>query len=108
MQNFYSYYIFCFQLGCAIGFLIPPMIVRPGSQSDIKPQLYTLFIGNGIITSVITVLIAIFFKNEPPTAPSRAEASKLDQASVKANFLKSLKALLVNKHYVLLVLSYGI
>ncbi|GJQ67523.1 hypothetical protein Trydic_g8335 [Trypoxylus dichotomus] len=100
--------VFGNQLGVAIGFLIPPMIVRSGSQSEIKPQLYTLFIGNGIITSVITVLIAIFFKNGPPTAPSRAEASKSGEVSVNTNFLKSLKALITNKNYILLVLSYGI
>ncbi|KAK9732397.1 Major Facilitator Superfamily [Popillia japonica] len=96
------------KLGCAIGFLIPPMIVRTGTQSEIKSQLNILFIGTGIITTIITILIVIFFKDSPPTAPSRAEASKLDEATINTTFLKSLKILMKNRNYVLLVLSYGI
>jgi len=58
---------FNLQIGVAAGFVIPPMIVTGGSIDDVTTQLYILFIGVAILTSVILVLIlfckyTIFYK----------------------------------------------
>lgn len=44
------------QLGVAVGFLLPPMIVS-GNEATLSRDLYILFISNGVFTSVLLVLI---------------------------------------------------
>ncbi|KAJ3658691.1 hypothetical protein Zmor_010416 [Zophobas morio] len=99
--------VFGNQLGVALGFLIPPMIVGNGTEDEITEDLYILFIAVGVYTSVLLVLIIIFFKNEPPTPPSYAQSQPTDNADA-GNFLQSLKRLVLNPSYMLLLLSYGI
>ncbi|EFA03239.1 uncharacterized MFS-type transporter C09D4.1 [Tribolium castaneum] len=99
--------VFGNQLGIALGFLIPPMIVSGGTQEQITHDLYVLFIAVGIYTSVLLILILIFFKSEPPTPPSYAQAQELKNEE-NVNFVQSLRSLVSNRSYMLLLVSYGI
>lgn len=47
------------------------------------------------------------FKSEPPLPPSSAQAVQ-KEAETSENFLMSIKSLLMNKGYLLLLLSYAI
>lgn len=99
--------VFGNQLGVAVGFLLPPMLVDSnGSQEKITHDLYVMFITVAIITSVILVLVLIFFRDAPPTPPSYAQAQQENDNSI--NFVQSLKNLLVNRSYMLLLSAYGI
>jgi MFS family permease len=83
------------ELGIAFGFLIGPSIVK--SVSDI-PKL--LFI-NAIICTVVGLTVAIFFRGEPPTPPSK-------QATVpKEDFKKAFRVMLQNRSFLFLVFSFG-
>lgn len=97
--------VFGNQIGVAAGFVIPPMIVTGGSIDDVTTQLYILFIGVAILTSVILVLILFFFKNAPPTPPSYAAQQQNEE---KMEFVKSLTNLIKNRSFVLLLIAYGI
>ncbi|XP_050309851.1 uncharacterized MFS-type transporter C09D4.1 isoform X2 [Anthonomus grandis grandis] len=97
--------VFGNQIGIALGFVIPPMIVTGGDPDEITKQLYILFIGVAVLTSIILVLVLIFFKNGPPTPPSySAQQEEKDEVS----FMQSLKNLIKNRSFMLLLVAYGI
>jgi FLVCR family feline leukemia virus subgroup C receptor-related protein len=100
--------VFGNQLGVALGFLIPPMIVSgSGNEEQIAKDLYILFIAVGIYTSALLIIIIFFFKDEPPTPPSYAQTQPSENQE-SMSFLQSLKRLMLNRSYVLLLISYGI
>lgn len=99
--------VFGNQLGIAVGFLLPPMIVSgQGTEEEIERDLYTMFISVGIFTSILLVTVLIFFKDKPDTPPSHAQIQATDDESM--NFMQSVKRLLVNPSYMLLLTAYGI
>ena len=66
-------------LGVAVGFLIPSIFVDPTdvlpenrdrARTDIVNSLYC----QAIIGTVVALLIAIFFREKPPTPPSPSAA----------------------------------
>ncbi|KAM3960862.1 LOW QUALITY PROTEIN: histamine transporter [Aphomia sociella] len=98
--------VFGNQLGVAIGFALPPILVRAqGTIEEIGADFQLMFYIVAGFTSVLFVLILLFFKAAPPTSPSAAAdlGSSLD-----SNFLQSIKKLLTNRNYVLLLISYGL
>ncbi|KAJ2940731.1 hypothetical protein O0L34_g14842 [Tuta absoluta] len=89
-----------------MGFLLPPMLVRAtGTMEDIGKDFQLMFYLVAGFTSVLFVLILLFFKSNPKTPPSAA--AELGD-SLDSNFLQSIKNLLKNRNYVLLLISYGI
>ncbi|CAH0724492.1 unnamed protein product, partial [Brenthis ino] len=98
--------VFGNQLGVALGFLLPPMLVRAqGTVEEIGADLQFMFYLIAGITSVLFVFILLFFKAAPATPPSAAAdfGSSLD-----SNFFQSIKKLLTNRNYILLLISYGL
>ncbi|RZC18433.1 putative MFS-type transporter C09D4.1, partial [Asbolus verrucosus] len=100
--------VFGNQLGVAVGFLLPPMLVDGNGTTDqITHDLYVMFISVAVFTTVLLVLILFLFKNEPPTPPSYAHTQPSDNEQ-SVSFLQSLKRLVLNGSYMLLLISYGI
>ncbi|KAG7203314.1 hypothetical protein KM043_010403 [Ampulex compressa] len=100
--------VFGNQLGIAIGFLFPPMLVPNSDDLNVVGRgLQIMFYIVTAFTSVVLVLILLFFKAEPPMPPSPAQAVQREAESTP-NFFQSIKKLLTNFGYVLLLLSYGI
>ncbi|XP_013176880.1 PREDICTED: feline leukemia virus subgroup C receptor-related protein 2 isoform X2 [Papilio xuthus] len=98
--------VFGNQLGVALGFLLPPMLVRAtGTPDEMAADFRLMFYLVAGFTSVLFVFILLFFKAAPPTPPSAAAdlGSSLD-----SNFLQSIRKLFMNRNYVLLLLSYGL
>uniref|UniRef100_A0A336KTF1 Choline/ethanolamine transporter FLVCR1 n=1 Tax=Culicoides sonorensis TaxID=179676 RepID=A0A336KTF1_CULSO len=98
--------VFGNQLGVALGFLLPPMLVKNHDDLElVGADLQFMFYLIAGFTSVLLVLMIIFFQAAPPTPPSGAQLSKDNEGS--GNFLHSLKRLLLNHNYILLLISYG-
>ncbi|XP_038208144.1 feline leukemia virus subgroup C receptor-related protein 2 isoform X2 [Zerene cesonia] len=98
--------VFGNQLGVALGFLLPPMIVRAqGTTEEISEDFKFMFYLVAGITSVLFVLIVLFFKAAPASPPSAAADLG---AALDSNFLQSLKKLMTNRNYILLLISYGL
>ncbi|KAK0180912.1 hypothetical protein PV327_003243 [Microctonus hyperodae] len=100
--------VFGNQLGVAIGFLFPPMLVPNSNDPQIVEQgLQLMFYLGAGITSVIAVLILLFFQAQPPLPPSPAQAVQRE-IEHSENFFQSVKRLIFNSGYLLLLLSYAI
>ncbi|XP_015592591.1 feline leukemia virus subgroup C receptor-related protein 2 isoform X2 [Cephus cinctus] len=100
--------VFGNQLGVAIGFLFPPMLVKSSTDNAIiGGGLQVMFYIVAALTSIILVLILLFFKEQPPLPPSPAQAFQRETESSE-NFFHSIKRLVTNSGYILLLLSYGI
>ncbi|CAH2049879.1 unnamed protein product, partial [Iphiclides podalirius] len=98
--------VFGNQLGVALGFLLPPMLVHAqGTMDEIAADFRLMFYLVAGFTSVLFVFILLFFKAAPASPPSAAAdlGSSLD-----SNFLQSIKKLLTNRNYILLLISYGL
>ncbi|KAL1109968.1 hypothetical protein AAG570_014077 [Ranatra chinensis] len=99
--------VFGNQLGIAVGFVLPPLMV--GTSNDtrvIGDNLGFMFNCIGALSTAIFVLIIILFKDAPPMPPSVAQAALKDKPEV--NFSKSIGHLTRNFGYILLLISYGI
>ncbi|XP_053457021.1 feline leukemia virus subgroup C receptor-related protein 2 [Nycticebus coucang] len=101
--------VFGNQLGIALGFLIPPVLVP--NISDRDKLAYHISIMFYIIAGVATllfILVVIVFKEKPKHPPSRAQSLSYALASPDASYLSSIVRLFKNLNFVLLVITYGL
>ena len=100
--------VFGNQMGTAVGFVIPPVLVPPSHDLDtLARDLSTMFYINAGFATSVFLLILILFKDKPPAPPSRAQQLAIE-AAMKENYLKSLMNLVKNPGFLILVLAYGI
>ncbi|KAH0948093.1 hypothetical protein HN011_006769 [Eciton burchellii] len=101
--------VFGNQLGIATGFLFPPMLVPPNDNVQVvEAGLRLMFYIFAAFTSFVLILILLFFKSAPPLPPSSAQAIQRRTIEKNEKFFHSIKKLLTNIGYLLLLLSYGI
>ncbi|XP_011170119.1 uncharacterized MFS-type transporter C09D4.1 isoform X2 [Solenopsis invicta] len=103
--------VFGNQLGIAIGFLFPPMLVPNGELCDIENGFKRMFYIVAAFTTFILILILLFFKSAPPLPPSSAQIKQREKSESNKEvktFFASIKRLLLNRGYLLLLVSYGI
>nr|KAF7421404.1 hypothetical protein H0235_009240 [Vespula pensylvanica] len=98
----------CSQLGIAIGFLFPPILVPNSDDLAVVARGFQImFYIVAAFTSLILVVILLFFKAQPPLPPSPAQAVQRENDSAE-DFIQSIKRLFTNVGYLLLLLSYAI
>ncbi|KAI2809303.1 hypothetical protein BLOT_000451 [Blomia tropicalis] len=132
-----AYGVFGNQVGIALGFLIPPILMpgplkahsngtnysietttimatttsgSPDEEFDIDGTaqgLRILFYGVSIITSIIFLLIVALFENKPKCPPSEAQAYA-QTMNGEQSFSSSIKALMTNINFLFLLVSYGL
>ncbi|XP_025098967.1 feline leukemia virus subgroup C receptor-related protein 2-like isoform X2 [Pomacea canaliculata] len=100
--------VFGNQVGVALGFLIPPIIV-PNSDSldEIAENLNGMFYGGATICTIILLLMMCLFQSKPQHAPSKAQLLRR-KTPVSANYYKSILRLMQSPSFVLLTISYGL
>ncbi|XP_037954951.1 feline leukemia virus subgroup C receptor-related protein 2 isoform X1 [Teleopsis dalmanni] len=101
--------VFGNQLGVAIGFVVPPTLVSYSENiDDIGADLKFMFYLYAGIVTVLLVVIILFFQDKPPTPPSAAQdVAQPGAAESNVSFMHSLKDLMLNRNYILLLWSYG-
>ncbi|KAF7397637.1 hypothetical protein HZH68_008859 [Vespula germanica] len=100
--------VFGNQLGIAIGFLFPPILVPNSDDLAVVARGFQImFYIVAAFTSLILVVILLFFKAQPPLPPSPAQAVQRENDSTE-DFIQSIKRLFTNVGYLLLLLSYAI
>ncbi|KAK6170503.1 hypothetical protein SNE40_018883 [Patella caerulea] len=99
--------VFGNQIGVAVGFLLPPVLV-PNSESleTVGHNMTIMFYGGASITTALFFTILILFKDKPPRPPSVAQMLAV-QAAENEKYLSSLVRLFKNKSFMLLMISYG-
>ncbi|EPB76853.1 hypothetical protein ANCCEY_04065, partial [Ancylostoma ceylanicum] len=121
--------VFGNQLGIAMGFLVPPLLVHNGTKEEVAYDLNKLFLCSAVLNSIILVMIlccesitswdgsiqklhpSLFFAvfaARPPTPPSLAQITAQEEKSIDSNFWRTLGKLLTSKDFVLLFITYGI
>jgi len=99
--------VFGNQLGIALGFVLPAIAVRDSTEDDIVGgDLFNMFLGVAIFTSILLVAVVFFFKDQPPTPSNRAQDIKQSQVE-PSSYLSSIKNLMTNPSFILLLLTYG-
>ncbi|CAC5391656.1 FLVCR [Mytilus coruscus] len=94
--------VFGNQIGAAVGFLLPPLLVKYSPDIDlVSSRLYTLFYIGAGVTTVLFLLVLVIFKKEPPQPPSRAQWLAVRNATSQ-HYGKSLLRLLKNRRFLLL------
>ncbi|XP_043485019.1 feline leukemia virus subgroup C receptor-related protein 2-like isoform X2 [Leptopilina heterotoma] len=102
--------IFGSLLGIALGFYIPPIVIKNHENLDkIGEEMQLLnYIYSGI-TTVTAVFVIVFFKEEPELPPSAAQALlKVNRIENQDSFIAPLKRLFTNKYFLLLFNSHGL
>ncbi|KAK7903885.1 hypothetical protein WMY93_016492 [Mugilogobius chulae] len=97
------------QLGIAIGFLVPPILVPNVMDKDVLAHhIRVMFYITAGIATLLFVLVVLVFQEKPDLPPSQAQAQArnlhLDEYSYTASILR----LLQNKPFMFLVVSYGL
>lgn len=110
------------QLGTAVGFLLPPVLVPAlGTQNStgllahtqnntdlLAHNINTMFYGTAFISTFLFFLTIIAFKEKPPLPPSQAQAVLRDSPPEEYSYKSSIWNLCRNIPFVLLLVSYGI
>ncbi|KAF2901130.1 hypothetical protein ILUMI_05056 [Ignelater luminosus] len=95
------------QIGTAIGFLIPPILVDDqGDKEGVERGLYLMLIIVALVTTILLIIVITCFKERPVSPPSLAQ-SQIRQKR-EYNFKESLKELFSNHSFIFLAVSYGI
>ncbi|PIC52000.1 hypothetical protein B9Z55_002284 [Caenorhabditis nigoni] len=99
--------VFGNQLGIAVGFVLPPMIVSNGTVQHITYDLNTLFLGSAVLNTIILALVVCFFTARPSVPPSLAQVNALEEKTFDNNFWGTLRKLMTSRDFVILFITYG-
>ncbi|KAM7054891.1 choline/ethanolamine transporter FLVCR1 isoform 2-T2 [Molossus nigricans] len=98
------------QLGTAVGFLLPPVLV-PNIQNNTDLLAYhisVMFYGTSPVATLLFILTVIAFKEKPQYPPSPAQAAIQDSSPKEYSYKESIRNLFKNISFVLLLITYGI
>ncbi|KAK2855888.1 hypothetical protein Q5P01_004623 [Channa striata] len=97
------------QLGTAIGFLLPPVLVPTTPDVELTGHnISIMFYGTAAVSTVLFVLTVIVIKDHPALPPSQAQAVLRACPPEDYSYKQSIFNLIKNKAFVLLLISYGI
>ncbi|KAM7402949.1 hypothetical protein PAMA_003734 [Pampus argenteus] len=97
------------QMGIAIGFLIPPILVpNVDDINELAFHIRIMFYISAGVATLIFVLVVIVFQERPEIPPSQAQAQARSIPPDEYSYTASIMRLLRNKPFMLLVVSYGL
>ncbi|XP_074024765.1 choline/ethanolamine transporter FLVCR1 [Numenius arquata] len=98
------------QLGTAIGFLLPPVLV-PNTHNDLDLMAHNIsimFYGTAIVSTLLFFLTGVVFEEKPKYPPSHSQAVLQTMPPEDYSYKQSIINLFRNIPFVLLLISYGI
>ncbi|XP_055086951.1 feline leukemia virus subgroup C receptor-related protein 2 isoform X3 [Periophthalmus magnuspinnatus] len=97
------------QLGVAIGFLVPPVLVPNVEDKDeLAHHIRRMFYITAGIATFLFVVIVLVFQDKPELPPSQAQAQARRIHPDEYSYTASILRLLKNKAFMLLMISYGL
>ncbi|XP_051954793.1 feline leukemia virus subgroup C receptor-related protein 2-like [Xyrauchen texanus] len=101
--------VFGNQLGVAIGFLVPPILVPNVDDLDkLAGHIRVMFYIPAGVATFLFVLVVIVFQDRPEVPPTHAQAVARQISPESYSYTASILRLLRNKAFILLVISYGL
>ncbi|XP_052391725.1 feline leukemia virus subgroup C receptor-related protein 2 isoform X1 [Carassius gibelio] len=101
--------VFGNQLGIAIGFLVPPMLVPNVDDLDeLAAHIRVMFYITAGVATFLFVLVVIVFQERPEIPPTHAQAVARRISPESYSYTASILRLLRNKAFMLLVITYGL
>ncbi|XP_072350643.1 choline/ethanolamine transporter flvcr2a [Scyliorhinus torazame] len=101
--------VFGNQMGVALGFLIPPMIVPNVDDLDqLTYHINVMFYGTAAVATVLFILVILVFQEKPEIPPSQAQAAILACPGRDYSYTRSILQLIRNIPFFLLIVTYGI
>ncbi|XP_075470814.1 choline/ethanolamine transporter FLVCR2 isoform X2 [Ascaphus truei] len=101
--------VFGNQLGIAIGFLLPPVLIpNTGDSALLSHHISIMFYGTAAVASALFLLVIFVFQDAPPLPPSLSQASLLSAPAGKYSYKLTIVRLLRNRNFILLAVSYGL
>ncbi|KAI9556829.1 hypothetical protein GHT06_016621 [Daphnia sinensis] len=99
--------VFGNQLGVALGFFLPPMMVQDHENiEDIGADLKRMFYIVAGTCTAFFLLVLVAFQAKPPLPPNAARAAP--QSAEPVTYYQSIKTIVTNRNYILLLITYGI
>ncbi|XP_053568438.1 feline leukemia virus subgroup C receptor-related protein 1 [Bombina bombina] len=97
------------QLGCAVGFLLPPVLVPKIDDLEITGHhISIMFYGTAAVSTLLFILTVAVFKEKPKIPPSQSQAVLQDNSAETYSYKSSIINLFRNVPFVLLLVSYGV
>uniref|UniRef100_A0A9J8CFU7 FLVCR choline and putative heme transporter 2 n=1 Tax=Cyprinus carpio carpio TaxID=630221 RepID=A0A9J8CFU7_CYPCA len=101
--------VFGNQLGIAIGFLIPPILVpNVDDMNELAQHISIMFYITAAVASLIFLLVVFVFQEKPEIPPSLSQVALRDMPTTQYSYLASIARLFCNKPFILLLISYGL
>uniref|UniRef100_A0A8P4GIL5 FLVCR choline and putative heme transporter 2 n=1 Tax=Dicentrarchus labrax TaxID=13489 RepID=A0A8P4GIL5_DICLA len=101
--------VFGNQMGIAIGFLIPPILVpNVDDMNELAHHIRIMFYISAGVATLIFILVVIVFQEKPEIPPTQAQAQARNLSPDEYSYTASILRLLCNKPFMLLVVSYGL
>ncbi|NWZ94420.1 FLVC2 protein, partial [Nesospiza acunhae] len=100
--------VFGNQLGIAVGFLVPPVLIP--NVEDVEKLAYhisIMFFMTAGVASALFILVIIVFKEKPLNPPSQAQAMIQSRPAAEYSYVQSILRLLRNANFLLLMVTYG-
>uniref|UniRef100_A0AC35U9K2 MFS domain-containing protein n=1 Tax=Rhabditophanes sp. KR3021 TaxID=114890 RepID=A0AC35U9K2_9BILA len=99
--------VFGNQMGIAIGFVLPPLLILVGTKAQVAHYLFDFFLASAILNTAILVAVVVFFKEKPEVPPSLAQAHAQIK-TIDSGYLKEITKCFKSKSFNLLLLCYGL
>uniref|UniRef100_W5L2F1 FLVCR choline and putative heme transporter 2 n=2 Tax=Astyanax mexicanus TaxID=7994 RepID=W5L2F1_ASTMX len=101
--------VFGNQLGIAIGFLVPPILVPNVEDMDeLAGHIRVMFYITAGVATLLFILVVIVFQERPDIPPTQAQAAARLIPAENYSYTASILCLLRNRPFILLIISYGL
>ncbi|XP_008311129.1 choline/ethanolamine transporter flvcr2b isoform X2 [Cynoglossus semilaevis] len=101
--------VFGNQLGIAIGFLVPPVLVPNVEDMDqLAHHIRIMFYITAAVATALFILVVLIFQERPKLPPTQAQAVARTIPSEQYSYTASIRRLLRNRSFILLIITYGL
>ncbi|XP_026197174.1 feline leukemia virus subgroup C receptor-related protein 2 isoform X2 [Anabas testudineus] len=101
--------VFGNQLGIAIGFLVPPILVpNVDDMDELAHHISIMFYITAGVATVLFILVVFLFQERPELPPTQAQATARSIPPEQYSYIASICRLLRNWPFILLIITYGL
>ncbi|XP_033932233.1 choline/ethanolamine transporter flvcr2b isoform X1 [Pseudochaenichthys georgianus] len=97
------------QLGIAIGFLVPPILVpNVDDMDELAHHISVMFYITAAVATLLFILVVCVFQERPTLPPTQAQATARSIPPEQYSYTASVLRLLRNRSFILLLITYGL